>query len=86
MYARTLSAQERDFLDQIIAGNSDFNTFRRAMIIRFSALGRSIPVISKWIGYDEETVGRIIEQFNREGIQFIGHPKPNHGYGQSTNT
>ena len=70
LFSRELSAEERK---KLIAGLrfQDAFVMRRCQIILSSAEGQSVSVIAKLFGCHRDTVRRIINRFNFQGISVL---------------
>lgn len=62
-------------LEKIIRCHKDPVTVRRALVVRSSIEGLSVPQISRNTGLSHKTVRGIIHQFNREGFASLWHYK-----------
>ncbi|GLY26878.1 hypothetical protein Kisp02_02430 [Kineosporia sp. NBRC 101731] len=67
--ARRLSEDEGRRLQQIMRrGKHGSIRVRRAMMITASASGTPIPAIARLVAADEDTVGKLIHDFNDRGL------------------
>jgi len=78
VFVRALSATERKELSRLIRNERDARVVRRAQMIRLSADGMTAPGIASLWDVNDQTVRRVIQRFEAEGLAGL-RDKPRKG-------
>ena len=79
LFVRALTDHEREQLEAGLRSDDIF-IFRRCQIILASAREVRAPAIAEMVGFDDETVRRVIKAFNERGLEVLqqGSRRPHH--------
>jgi transposase len=79
LFVRPLLDHEREQLEAGLRSQDAF-VLRRSQIILSSARGLRAPAIAEWVGFDDESVRRVIKAFNERGLEVLqqGSRRPHH--------
>ena len=68
-YVRPLTEEEDTQINKLIRRSADARVVRRAQMVRLSAQGKKCYEIAELLGFTIPTVHRVIDAFNREGVE-----------------
>ena len=68
-YVRPLTKEENTQIKKLIRRSADARVVRRAQMVRLSAQGKKSHEIAELLGFTIPTVHRVIDAFNREGVE-----------------
>ena len=76
LFVHTLSEEELKKLNDLLCRTSQARLYRRALIIKLSNEGRSVPEIADILGYLIPTVRSWIHRYEKEGVRGLeDHPR-----------